>query len=87
MRRTFEVQISGHPEKTDWYVARYQSGFLGAAYTVEFANTVTGAVALYHFVEMLKTRYPNGEVTFQLPSHAKTHPVTAVPDAWSMQRT
>ena len=87
MRRTFEVQITSHPTKSDWYVARYESGFLGAAYTVEFANTVTGAVALCHFVEMLKNRYPNGEVTFQLPAQAMTHPVSAVRDAWSMART
>ena len=87
MRRTFEVQISSHPEKPDWYVARYQSGFLEATYTVEFANSITGAVALYHFVEMLKTRYPNGQVAFQLPAQASAHPVSAVQDAWSMTHT
>ena len=87
MRRTFEVQITGHPKKRDWYVASYESGFLGASYSVEFANTVTGAVALYHFVDMLRSRYPNGEVTFVLPAQAVTHPVSAVQDAWSMQHT
>ena len=56
----FEIQIAPHPQKDDWYVARYQSGFLSATYSVEFANSITGAVALYHFVEMLKTRYPHG---------------------------
>ncbi len=58
---TCEVQINSHPEKADWYVARYESGFLGAVHSVEFANSITGAVALYHFVEMLKTRYPEGQ--------------------------
>ena len=87
MRRTFEVQITSHPTKSDWYVARYESGFLGAVYTVEFANTVTGAVALCHFIDMLKSRYPNGEVTFQLPAQSVAHPVSAVQDAWSMART
>ena len=53
MRNTCEVQITPHPEKTDWYVATYRSGFLSAAYSVEFANSITGAVALYHFVEMI----------------------------------
>ncbi len=62
MRNTCEVQITLHPKKADWYVATYRSGFLGAAYSVEFANTITGAVALYHFVEMLKTRYPEGHI-------------------------
>ena len=87
MRNTCEVQITAHPEKADWYVATYRSGFLGAAYSVEFANSITGAVALYHFVEMLKTRYPEGHVTFMLPANASHHPVPAVRDALSMQRT
>ena len=87
MNHTFEIQIAVHPQKRDWYVARYQSEFLGASYSVEFANSITGAVALYHFVEMLKTRYPHGQVTFTLPHGAGHHPVTAVRDAFAMQRT
>ena len=84
MRNICEVQITAHPKKPDWYVARYRSGFLGATYSVEFPNTVTGAVALYHFVEMLKTRYPGGQVTFMLPQGSQNHPVPAVRDAFSM---
>ena len=87
MRNTCEVRITAHPEKADWYVATYRSGFLGAAYSVEFANSITGAVALYHFVEMLKSRYPEGQVTFMLPANAGHHPVPAVRDAFSMQHT
>ena len=87
MKNTFEIQIAPHPEKSDWYVARYQSGFLSATYSVEFANSITGAVALYHFVEMLKTRYPGGQVTFMLPADAGRHAVAAVRDAFAMQRT
>ncbi len=87
MRQSCEVQITAHPQKADWYVATYRSGFLGAAYSVEFANSITGAVALYHFVEMLKTRCPGGHVTFMLPANASHHPVPAVRDAFSMQRT
>ena len=83
----FEIQIAPHPDKDDWYVAHYQSGFLSATYSVEFANSITGAVALYHFVEMLKTRYPGGQVTFMLPHDAGRHPVAAVRDAFTMQRT
>ena len=87
MRNTCEVQITAHPEKADWYVATYRSGFLGASYSVEFANSITGAVALDHFVEMLKTRHPEGHVTFMLPANADHHPVPAVREALSMQRT
>jgi len=85
MRNTCEVQITPHPEKPDTYVARYQSAFLGAIYSVEFANTVMGAVGLYHFVEMLKTRSPEGHVVFTLPHGAGSHPVNAVRDAFSMK--
>ena len=87
MKNAFEIQIAAHPQKADWYVARYQSGFLSATYSVEFANSITGAVSLYHFVEMLKSRYPHGQVTFMLPANAARHPVTAVREALSMQRT
>ena len=34
----FEIQIVPHPRKPDWYVAKYQSGFLSATYSVEFAH-------------------------------------------------
>ena len=87
MKNAFEIQIAPHPEKNDWYVAKYRSGFLEATYSVEFANSITGAVALYHFAEMLQTRYPGGRVTFMLPADAGRHPVAAVRDAFTMQRT
>lgn len=87
MKRSFDVKITAHPTKKDRYVAHYASEFLGARFSVEFENTITGAVALYHFVDMLKSRYPEGEVSFQLPDHARVHPVPAVRDAWSMQRS
>jgi hypothetical protein len=81
----FEVRITPHSDKPDWFIARYDSEFLGAVYSVEFANTITGAVALYHFVEMLNTRYPDRRVTFMLPAGSSGHPVQAVREALSMQ--
>lgn len=87
MRNVCEVQITPHSEKPDWYVARYQSAFLGATYSVEFANSITGAVALHHFVEMLRSRYPEGRVVFTLPRGSQAHPVPAVRDAFSMQHS
>lgn len=80
----FEIQITPHTEKDGWYVASYTSMVLGATYRVEFPNSITGAVALYHFVEMLKSRYPGGEVTFMLPSGPGSHPICAVREALSM---
>ena len=87
MKNAFQIQIVPHPRKDDWYVAKYQSGFLNATYSVEFPNSITGAVALHHFVEMLKTRSLHGQVTFMLPVDAGHHPVAAVRDAFTMQRT
>lgn len=87
MRPVYEIQITPHVEKPDTFVARYESVFLGAVYSVEFANTVMGAVALHHFVDMLQTRYPEGRVSFMLPAEAASHPVTAVRDAVSMKST
>jgi hypothetical protein len=86
MKQEFPVQITAHPSKPDRFVARYSSEFLGATYAVDFPNTITGAVALYHFIEMLKTRYPDGKVTFCLPPDAPTHAVDAVRDAALMER-
>ena len=87
MRTTFPVQITAHPEKPHCYIACYRSAFLGATYSVEFENTLTGSVALFHFVEMLQTRYPGCQVSFKLPANAEHHPVPAVRDAFSMQGT
>ena len=67
---TFTVQITPHAEKEDWYIASYESGFLSARYSVEFPNSITGAIALHHFVEMLKTRHPQGRVR---PMHEQNH--------------
>ena len=30
MKNTFEIQIAPHPDKADWYLAKYHSGFLSA---------------------------------------------------------
>jgi len=42
----FKIQIASRPQKDDWCVARCQSGFLSATYSVEFANSIAGAIAL-----------------------------------------
>ena len=83
--KTFEIQISRHGEKPDTYVARYHSPVLGATYSVEFPGTVVGAVALHHFTEMLKSRYPAGGVTrFLFPPEETLQPVLR--DALSMEQ-
>jgi len=83
--KTLEIQIHRQETKPGFYVARYQSPVLQATYTVEFPGTVVGAVALHHFTEMLKTRYPaGGMIRFLLPPDETLHPVLR--DALSMER-
>jgi len=83
--KTLEIQVSRHEAKPGFYVAHYQSPLLKATYTVEFPGTVVGAVALHHFTEMLKTRYPvGGVVRFLLPPDETLQPVLR--DALSVER-
>ncbi len=84
--KTFEIHVSRHEAKPDFYVARYYSPVLKAVYSVEFPGSVLGAVALYHFTEMLKTQAPNGGVTrFILPAQEPLTPVMA--DVLAMEHT
>ncbi|HUX21798.1 MAG TPA: hypothetical protein VMW69_11210, partial [Spirochaetia bacterium] len=74
--KTFEIKVRRHEREPGFYVACYQSPILKATYTVEFPGTVLGAVALHHFTEMLKTRYPLGRVVhFVLPPDETLQPV------------
>jgi hypothetical protein len=83
--KTLEIKVSRQEAKPGFYVARYRSPVLGATYTVEFPGTVVGAVALHHFTEMLKTRYPvGGMVRFLLPPDETLHPV--LQDVLSVER-
>ena len=83
--KSLEIQIGRHEAKPGFYVARYQSPVLRTTYTVEFPGSVLGAVALHHFTEMLKTRYPVGEmVRFLLPPDETLQPV--LQDALSVER-
>ena len=83
--KTLEIQVSRHETRPGFYVACYSSPVLGATYSVEFPSSVVGAVALHHFTEMLKTRYPVGGVTrFLLPPEETLQPVLR--DALAMER-
>lgn len=74
--KRFEIEITRHDSKSDTYVARYASPLLGAVYTVEFPDSVTGAVALHYFAEMLKSRYPlAGATHFVFPLDGTLTPI------------
>ena len=64
------------------YVAAFTSEVLGATFSVVFNETVTGAVALHLFTEMLRSRYGSGiELaivdTFSPPKDSPVHDVLA----------
>ncbi len=83
--KTFEIEITANEGKPGGYIARYHSPILEAVYTVEFPNAITGAVALHHFIEMLKTRYPSGGATrFTIHPDIRPQPLTVVRDALAM---
>jgi len=83
--KTFEITVSRKEAQPGFYVARYTSPVLKATYTVEFPGSVLGAIALHHFTEMLKTRYPaGGIVQFVLPPDETLQPVLR--DALSVER-
>ena len=48
------------------YVAYYRSEFLQSVYSVYFKDTITGALALHHFGEMVGKQYDEREVDFLL---------------------
>ena len=84
--KTFEIKVSRKEAQPGFYVACYSSPILKATYTVEFPGTVVGAVALHHFTEMLKTRYPlGGMIRFLLPPDETMQPVLR--DALSMEQS
>ena len=51
------IQISPVQDHPDRYVASIASGLLGATFSVVFSETITGAVALHTFAEMIRNHY------------------------------
>ena len=51
------IRITGVDEKPDQFVASFRSEFLDATYSVAFAGTITGAVALHRFALMISGQY------------------------------
>ena len=62
------IQIMIHPvqDRQGEYVACFRSEFLDATYTVFFKDTIMGALALHSFAEMIRKKYQENEVDFQL---------------------
>jgi hypothetical protein len=52
------------PDAGGYYKASFASEILGASYEVRFKSTITGAIALHNFSEMISRHYGNVEVDF-----------------------
>ena len=77
-------QTAASLQKLEFYEASYESDFPAARYGMESANSPTGAVPLYRFVMMVKTRYRKERSLFrfhpiQYPLHAVRLPQHLVP--------
>jgi acyl carrier protein phosphodiesterase len=55
--RTPIISITGVEDNPDRFVASFRSEFLDATYAVVFSQTITGAVALHRFVQMICDQY------------------------------
>ena len=51
------VAVTRVPEKPDTYLAHFSSSFMGATFSVLFPDSITGALALHGFAEMLRLYY------------------------------
>ena len=60
------IVISPVKDHSGEYVAYFRSEFLQSTYTVYFKDTITGALALYNFGEMIRKQYDQQEVDFLL---------------------
>ena len=57
------MRIADHKRE---YVAYFRSEFLQSTYSVYFKDTITGALALHNFGEMIRKQYDQQEVDFIL---------------------
>jgi hypothetical protein len=56
-RHRSAIQVYPVPNSCNHYVAVYASEFLGATFSVVFPETITGAVALHTFAEMIRNQH------------------------------
>ena len=68
MKTNKKIKIMIHPveNRKGNYVACFRSEFLDATFSVYFKDTITGALALHTFSEMLRKKYEQKEIDFLL---------------------
>ena len=65
-RHRSAIRVYPVPNSRTKYVAVFVSDFLGATFSVVFPETITGAVALHAFAEMIRNQY-NAPVDIIIP--------------------
>ena len=68
MKTNKKINIMIHPveNRKGNYVAYFKSEFLNATFSVFFQDTITGALALHTFSEMIRKKYEQKEIDFIL---------------------
>jgi len=65
-KKKIHITINPVENRKGDYIAHFRSEFLDAVFTVFFKDTITGALALYSFAEMLRKKYEQKQVEFLL---------------------
>ncbi len=73
------ITIAGVEDNPDRFVASFRSEFLDATYAVVFSQTITGAVALHRFVQMISSQYGR-QVELRIANDLFIKPNKAVED-------
>ena len=77
--RTPIITIAGVEDNPDRFIASFCSEFLDATYAVVFSQTITGAVALHRFVQMISDQYGK-QVELRIANDLFPKPNKAVED-------
>jgi len=77
--RTPVITIAGVEDNPDQFIASFRSEFFDATYAVVFSQTITGAVALHRFVQMISGQYGK-QVELRIANDLFPKPNKAVED-------
>lgn len=73
------ITIAGVEDNPDRFVASFRSEFFDATYAVVFSQTITGAVALHRFTNMISDQYGK-QVELRIANDLFPKPNKAVED-------
>ena len=76
------IRIQAITEKPGRFIASFNAEFLNATYALTFCESVTGALALHRFAQMIENQYGK-QVNIQLPDQLLPFRSEAVQDILS----